>query len=646
VKQHPPSSRKASAGLNNEAGAFDLPSILVGVTVVGVLTAGVLASVFGVIPYAQDAGAKQDLSAVRTAQGTAKAQKGAFLNQSALSGSGLVGNLGDRITVTSSSGAQFCATATSQTGKIFSITESISEPVEDNFCDVWTIPDPVLRAAVVAKLAAAAPGIAPASFMTSSAGEFPMVRTAEEAPVQLTLRDAAKLTDLDLTGSGVTSLEGIQEAVNLKTINISDTPLTDLTPLVAVTGLAGVSMNETHVTNIAPLAMMPNLASVDAMGTNIPDWSPLNHVATVNAPWSVTDANLRNRITSTLGTGSAPLTIADARRLGELDEVSVMWTDFTPLKAAINARVSVYPETQAQLNRVHLVQNVTDLKATTVAPGYPGYDDPITNISSLTGITTLKNVELYNMRITDISALSGMTSIESLNLPRMSSIAPVATMPNLENLWLSMDGNTPDLSPIAGLTKLKTLNVPTVVSDFSAIASIHSLENISLDGNRNVTSQSLAQFGGLENLKRVSLTGTPASEGGYDTDWTPLNHVGLVDGRPVNANLTEAQRQAAWVIPDQVVRQAVAMSVGKAPEDLIIADANRLDMLWGPMDGATSLEGLQYAGNLMDLDISNSSISDLSPLAGLGGLMSVNAMGTPVTDWSPVAHVENVMGRP
>ena len=60
---------RMSDAFKNEAGAFDLPSILVGVVVVGILTAGVLASIFGVIPFAQDKGAQQDLGAVVTAQG-------------------------------------------------------------------------------------------------------------------------------------------------------------------------------------------------------------------------------------------------------------------------------------------------------------------------------------------------------------------------------------------------------------------------------------------------------------------------------------------------------------------------------------------------------------------------------------------------
>lgn len=65
---------RVSDAFKNEAGAFDLPSILVGVVVVGVLTAGVLASIFGVIPFAQDKGAEQNLGAVTTAQGVYKAQ--------------------------------------------------------------------------------------------------------------------------------------------------------------------------------------------------------------------------------------------------------------------------------------------------------------------------------------------------------------------------------------------------------------------------------------------------------------------------------------------------------------------------------------------------------------------------------------------
>lgn len=74
--------------LRSARGAFDLPSIIAGVVVVGILTAGVLASVFGVIPFAQENAAKQDLSSIRTAEGVAKVKEGRFMNLSELEAAG------------------------------------------------------------------------------------------------------------------------------------------------------------------------------------------------------------------------------------------------------------------------------------------------------------------------------------------------------------------------------------------------------------------------------------------------------------------------------------------------------------------------------------------------------------------------------
>lgn len=112
--------KRVRSVLGVEAGAFDLPSILVGVVVVGVLVAGVLASIFGVIPFAQDNGAKQDLDSIRTAQGTMKAKDGAFGNRAALAGSGYIALPASA--VVDSDGSVFCASVTSQTGQKFRIT--------------------------------------------------------------------------------------------------------------------------------------------------------------------------------------------------------------------------------------------------------------------------------------------------------------------------------------------------------------------------------------------------------------------------------------------------------------------------------------------------------------------------------------------
>lgn len=86
----PSPATRALRILRSVRGAFDLPSIIAGVVVVGILAAGVLAAVFGVIPFAQENGAKQDLNAIRTAQGVAKAKDGRFMNSAELTAAGYI----------------------------------------------------------------------------------------------------------------------------------------------------------------------------------------------------------------------------------------------------------------------------------------------------------------------------------------------------------------------------------------------------------------------------------------------------------------------------------------------------------------------------------------------------------------------------
>jgi hypothetical protein len=77
--------------VRNESGAFDLPSILVGVLVVAVMALGVAAIVFGVIPWSQDKSAQQSLAAVSTAEGTYYGQSGSLGTASAIAGSAYAG---------------------------------------------------------------------------------------------------------------------------------------------------------------------------------------------------------------------------------------------------------------------------------------------------------------------------------------------------------------------------------------------------------------------------------------------------------------------------------------------------------------------------------------------------------------------------
>jgi type II secretory pathway pseudopilin PulG len=122
---------RVADAFKNEAGAFDLPSILVGVVVVGVLTAGVLASIFGVIPFAQDKGAQQDLGAITTAEGVYKAQttegKSYGADLAALQAANLVG-AGITNVAAAGDSDEWAAVSISKSGQVFAVTSKNTSP--------------------------------------------------------------------------------------------------------------------------------------------------------------------------------------------------------------------------------------------------------------------------------------------------------------------------------------------------------------------------------------------------------------------------------------------------------------------------------------------------------------------------------------
>ena len=122
---------RAREVLVSDAGAFDLPSILVGVVVVGVLTAGVLASVFGVIPFAQDSGAKQDLAALTTAEGVTKVRGDRFSPSSELIEKGYLSASATALAAdTDPAGSCFVGVAKSESGKVYASSNSTTDPFE------------------------------------------------------------------------------------------------------------------------------------------------------------------------------------------------------------------------------------------------------------------------------------------------------------------------------------------------------------------------------------------------------------------------------------------------------------------------------------------------------------------------------------
>lgn len=140
--------------LDNASGAFDVPSVVTGAIVVAILTLGVLAAIFGVIPWAQDNAARKDLDALVLAQKTVKTMGGqndapnglqelsGYQDYKVLLKRGLLSETDSLATETAESGACYVATSTSATGKIYwadSQSDSIAEFREGDSSDCGSL---------------------------------------------------------------------------------------------------------------------------------------------------------------------------------------------------------------------------------------------------------------------------------------------------------------------------------------------------------------------------------------------------------------------------------------------------------------------------------------------------------------------------
>jgi hypothetical protein len=145
-------SSSLKEAFTNEDGAIDLASIMVGIIVIGLIGGVIAATVFAVIPWAQDNAAKQQLDSVASAEsayiglstndvsGNGQQQSFASLTGNTITGpdgsvlfdaTGLNGGTTPKLAVTASgtgNSTHYGAAVRSDSGKVFYITDNKTQP--------------------------------------------------------------------------------------------------------------------------------------------------------------------------------------------------------------------------------------------------------------------------------------------------------------------------------------------------------------------------------------------------------------------------------------------------------------------------------------------------------------------------------------
>jgi Leucine-rich repeat (LRR) protein len=198
-----------------------------------------------------------------------------------------------------------------------------------------------------------------------------------------------------------------------------------------------------------------------------------------------------------------------------------------------------------------------------------------------------------------IGALDGLRTLE-LNHTQVGDLAPLRELTGLQTLRLDST-QVSDLVPLQGLTGLQALSLRrTQVSDLVPLQGLTELQALMLDSTQV---SELAPLQGLTGLQTLVLNSLRVS------NLAPL--AGLTALRFLSLNYT---------LVSEVAPLAGVMSIDAVES----------------FDDIHSLEGLQ---KLTALELSHTSIRDISPIGYLKRLSSLLLDGTPVSDLEPLREL-------
>ncbi|MDR1565154.1 MAG: leucine-rich repeat domain-containing protein, partial [Oscillospiraceae bacterium] len=215
---------------------------------------------------------------------------------------------------------------------------AVVDAIEDDSDTIIDFPDANLKAALIAE------GVDANGDGEISRGEMAGVET------------------LDLYGSAISNIEGLQYAVNLTELDLGSNQISNISPLANLTSLTVLSLSGNQISDLSPLANLTNLTQLDLTYNNLIDISPL----------------------------------ANLTRLSELYLSFTQTSDISP------------------------ISNLTGLTSLSLG------NNKIIDISPLANLTSLDFIYLSYNPISDISPLANLTNLTELYLSgnQISSISP------------------------------------------------------------------------------------------------------------------------------------------------------------------------------------------------------------------------------
>ncbi|MWC27401.1 stalk domain-containing protein [Paenibacillus sp. MMS18-CY102] len=99
----------------------------------------------------------------------------------------------------------------------------------------------------------------------------------------LTKEDLESLTDVNLSGKGIKSLQGLEYAIHVTKLALSSNQIEDIKPLRMLTKMTDLSAASNQINDLSPLAGLVNLSRLSISSNKITDLKPLAGLVNVRA---------------------------------------------------------------------------------------------------------------------------------------------------------------------------------------------------------------------------------------------------------------------------------------------------------------------------------------------------------------------------
>jgi Leucine-rich repeat (LRR) protein len=307
-----------------------------------------------------------------------------------------------------------------------------------------------------------------------------------------------------------------------------------------------------------------------------------------------------------------------------------------------------------------------------------------TYVSSLFPLRNLSDLEVLDCENTSVTSLDAMRYAQNLKEldcggTFISDLSPISSFTSLKILNCN-DTHLADIKPLAGIDSLKELNISsTLVDSLEPLAHLYKLEKLDVSHSRV---HALEPLNSLINLSVLDFNYTGVA------DLTPLNNlIKLTTVSFNNSNVSDLQPlgslpnlQKIYCDNTLIEKAAANKFMQQHPGVLVIFESETLESWWNNLDEnwkqlfmkkmafsgkptteqlhqlvnmtVLDLNGVKPVGNitplgqlvnLEQLNLSNTSVKDLSVLANMNRLQKLDVSNSEVNDLSPLAQSESLV---